>query len=267
MLSQHLSGRLLRDPITPGAAELSAIHALPNPPLVQLEADDIHVRRCRLASDAIDSRFGRFRSEDMLRLLQLVRGAPVLIGHDKRTLGVARFFGGEIENRDGITWIIPSFYWPNAHSGAADLRVMIDSGVYSEASIAFTYQTPTCSVCGKDIRGCAHWPGRTYDDQLCHFFYDGIERVTEGSLVYRGAAHGTGFELPTSTQSGETNSAVVANGNGELDSISDVSETDIANAIQAISPTPDPDDSGPTLTLKHRGRRYLAILRPMTKEE
>jgi hypothetical protein len=72
---------------------------------------------------------------------------------------------------------------------------MIDSGVYSEASIAFLYHTPLCSVCGRDLRECSHWPGREYDSELCFFWYDGVERVTEGSLVYRGAANGTGFEL------------------------------------------------------------------------
>jgi len=258
MLTQHLSGRLMRDPVTPGSADLSAIHALPNPPLVELTAEDISVRRCRLASDAVDSRFGRFRTEDIPRLLELVQGAPVLIGHDKRTLGVARFFGGSVEQRDGATWVVPQFYWPRAHSGAEDLRVMIDSGVYSEASIAFTYRAPTCSVCGKDIRGCSHWPGRSYDNELCFFYYDGIERVTEGSLVYRGAAHGTGFELPANVQDGEEEPPV---GNPDTD------EGELTNAINGIAPSPDPDDAGPTLTLKHRGRRYLAILRPLPKEE
>ncbi|GBE30370.1 hypothetical protein BMS3Bbin04_01403 [bacterium BMS3Bbin04] len=258
MLTQHLSGQLLRDQVTPGSADLSAIHALPNPPLVQLSTDDIHVRRCRLASDAIDSRFGRFRKDDMPRLLELIQGAPVLIGHDKRTLGVARFFGGDVEQREGVSWIIPQFYWPRAHSAADDLRVMIDSGVYSEASIAFTYRTPTCSVCGNDIRGCAHWPGRNYEDQLCFFYYDGIERVTEGSLVYRGAAHGTGFELPA--HDGENANSAASH------SLMSPTVSRLADDISTISPTPDSDDAGPTLTIKHRGRRYLALLRPLKED-
>ncbi|MCB2213494.1 hypothetical protein KQI52_15365 [bacterium] len=255
MLTQHLSGQMLRDPVNPGSAEIREIRNLPNPPLVDLKADDIHVRRCRLASDAVDSRFGRFRTKDMPRVLELLRGAPVLIGHDKRTLGVARFFGGTVENRDGVSWVVPSFYWPREHSGAEDLRVMIDSGVYSEASIAFTYRTPTCSVCGNDIRGCAHWPGRTYDNQLCFFYYDGIERVTEGSLVYRGAAYGTGFELPAGSNESENATPDIATETSPLDS-----------AAINLAPAPDPDEAGPTLTLKHHGRRYLAILRPLKEE-
>ncbi|MBS1260825.1 MAG: hypothetical protein MAG453_00141 [Calditrichaeota bacterium] len=231
MLSQHLIGTLLREPVVAGAAELDAIRALPNPPLVRLAPEDVFIRRCRLANDRIDSRYGRFRREQLPHLLELVQGAPVLIGHDRRTLGVARFFGGAVETRGDTAWVVPSFYWPRAHSGAEDLRVMIDSGVYSEASIAFVYRTPTCSVCGEDIRSCPHWPGREYDGATCFFYYDGVERVTEGSLVYRGATPGTGFELP--------------DGGG-----------DGRNAL------PSATEPGPTIRLKHRNRRYLAVLQP-----
>jgi hypothetical protein len=201
MLSHNLIGTLLREPCSADDSDLKSIHTLPNPPLVKLMSDDIHIRQCRLASDRVDSRNGCFRTNDLTRLLELIQGAPVLIGHDKRTLGVARFFGGKVEQRESASWIIPRFYWPRAHSKSEDLRVMIDSGVYNEASIAFIYNTPTCSICGKDLRSCSHWPGREYDGQTCMFYYDGIERVTEGSLVYRGAAPGTGIELSDSEQS------------------------------------------------------------------
>lgn len=195
MLSQHLTGTLIRQACEASEEDLTVIRSLPNPPLISLETDEIHVRKCRLASDAIDSRYGRFHTGDLPKLLELVQGAPVLVGHDRRTLGVARFFGGTVEQRDDVSWLVPRFYWPRAHSRAEDLRVMIDSGVYNEASIAFLYERPTCSICGEDLRGCPHWPGRSYDGELCFFWYDGVERVTEGSLVYRGAAPGTGIEL------------------------------------------------------------------------
>ncbi len=195
MLSQSLTGQLMQEPLPVQQEDIACIHSLPNPPLIQLEVKDIHVRKCRLASDAMDSRFGRFRTDDLPRLLELTQGAPVLIGHDRRTLGVARFFGGEVQQRDTVSWIVPRFFWPKAHSQAEDLRVMIDSGVYNEASIAFLYTKPTCSICGEDLRSCSHWPGREYENQTCFYWYDDIQRVTEGSLVYRGAAPGTGFEM------------------------------------------------------------------------
>ncbi|MBD3166388.1 hypothetical protein GF324_07310 [bacterium] len=232
MLSQQLTGALLRDPVAVQSSDLETIRALPNPPLTNLAPEDIYVRRCRLACDAIDSRGGRFRREDMPRLLEMVQGAPVLIGHDKRSLGVARFFGGEVEQRGEVRWIVPKFYFPRAHSGSEDLKVMIDSGVYTEASIAFLYEKPTCSICGEDLRSCPHWPGRSYDNRTCHFWYDGIQRVTEGSLVYRGAAPGTGFEL-------------------------------LEDESHADERTPQQDATAKTLRLKRGGRVYLASLRPL----
>ncbi|MFH0881659.1 MAG: hypothetical protein V2A56_01635 [bacterium] len=235
MLSQHLSGTLLREPCTVSEQDLKIIHGLANPPLLPLSASEIYVRRCRLASDQIDSRYGRFRTENLPRLLELVQGAPVLIGHDRRTLGIARFFGGDVEKRDDISWIVPRFYWPRVHSQADDLRVMIDAGVYNEASIAFVYRAPICSICEQDLRGCPHWPGRTYDGQLCFFWYDGIERVTEGSLVYRGAAPGTGIELAC----------------------------DHATAKDEKENGIDDDGTERKLLIKHRGIRYSALLAPI----
>jgi len=94
-----------------------------------------------------------------------------------------------------VSYIVPKFYWMRAHSRAHDLLVNIDGGITSEASLGFTFRTPACSICGRDIRACEHLPGNEYEGQICYFFYDGILRVTEGSFVYRGAQPGTGFML------------------------------------------------------------------------
>ena len=194
---RELSGVLLPEQTRVGDDDLAAINSLTNPPLAPVTARDVYVRRCRLAGDAVDAGFGRFRIEDLPRLLEMVQGAPALIGHRKDTLGVARFFGGT-QWRDpgsGISYIVPRFYWMRAHSAAEDLRINIDGGIYCEASIGFTFRRPACSICGEDIRRCEHVPGQSYQDQLCHFFYDQVLRVTEGSIVYRGSQPGTGFML------------------------------------------------------------------------
>ncbi len=194
---RELSGVLLPAQTQVLKSDIEAINSLPNPPLMKVTAKDVYVRRCRLAGDAVDAGFGRFRSEDMSKLLELVQGAPALIGHRKDTLGIARFFGGELEHDtdSDITYIVPKFYWMKNHSNAEDLRVSIDGGIYSEASLGFTFRKPTCVICDNDIRRCEHIPGREYDGQLCYFHYDDVLRVTEGSFVYRGAQPGTGFEL------------------------------------------------------------------------
>jgi hypothetical protein len=194
---RELSGVLLSEKIKVSDEDIIVINSLPNPPLVPVTAREIYIRRCRLAGDAIDSGFGRFRTTDLDLLLELVQGVPALIGHRKDSLGVARFFGGSIERNQasGVSYIVPKFYWMKMHSASEDLRVNIDGGIYNEASLGFTFKKPTCSICGEDIRRCEHVPGREYESNLCFFNYDDIIKVTEGSLVYRGAQPGTGFAL------------------------------------------------------------------------
>jgi len=194
---RELSGALLSDRIKVTDDDIAIINSLPNPPPVPVTSRDIYVRRCKLACDAVDAGFGRFRTIDLPHLLELVQGAPALIGHRKDTLGVARFFGGEVmrDKTSGISYVIPKFYWMRLHSASEDLRVNIDGGIYNEASLGFTFRKPTCSICGEDMRRCEHIPGREYENELCHFYYDDIVKVTEGSFVYRGAQPGTGFML------------------------------------------------------------------------
>ncbi|MDK9700859.1 MAG: hypothetical protein OEM52_11995 [bacterium] len=205
MIERVLTGALLAQPENEtkqmvSESDIELIHALKNPPLMPLDETTIHVRRCRLAGDAIDAKGGKFRTEDLSRLLELVQGAPTLIGHNRNHIAVARFFGGEIEQHDEHSYIVPKLYWLKGHSRAEDLRLEIDGGLVNEASIAFLFRTPTCAICGNDIRECPHRIGELYDGKQCHYFYDGIEAVTEGSLVYRGAEPGTAL-LPNQLSS------------------------------------------------------------------
>lgn len=193
MILQRLSGPVTGTRENAMAADLEQINGLSNPPLQTLAEDDIHVRRCRLAGDAVDSQLGCFRTHDLSHVLEMTHGAPALIGHNRVTIPVARFFGGTVEEHDGHHYIVPKFYWPRAHSGAEDFRVLLDAGIIAEASIAFTFDKPSCSICGKDIRQCEHEPGTMYGLKLCHYYYDGLDRVLEGSFVYRGAEPGTGI--------------------------------------------------------------------------
>lgn len=174
-------------------SDVQQIAALANPPLIPLNADEIYVRRCRLAGDAVDQKGGCFRTEDLPKLLELVQGAPALVGHNQMSIAIARFFGGEIETYQNHQYIVPKLYWLKQHSRAEDLRLEIDGGLVTEASIAFVFRQATCNLCERDIRLCKHQVGQSYDGKLCHYWYDGIERVLEGSLVYRGAEPYTAF--------------------------------------------------------------------------
>ena len=197
MLQQNLSGAVLNESPDPGPGDIAQIKSLKNPPLVELKPEDVHIRKTRLAGDRVDAYGGRFRSEDLPKLLKMTQGLPLLIGHRKDTLGVARFFNGSIETCEGANYIVPRFYWLKNHSSAEDLRLSIDGGLVSAASISFSFKRPTCSVCGEDIRICAHQVGKSYMNKAepCFYYYDEIVRVNEGSLVYQGAEPGTGFEL------------------------------------------------------------------------
>jgi hypothetical protein len=178
---------------------LDILKKMPNPPPQDLRLSDIFVRRCRLAGDRVDSHRGRFRTEFLPQLLKMANGAPLLIGHQKDQAPIGRFFGGQVEseaNGEGnCSYIVPFFYWPQGLRGSNDLRLLIDSGIYSEASISFVYKKPSCSKCGKDIRGCKHLNLLYGGDPDLHFYYDDVQQVLEGSIVYRGSEPGTGFIL------------------------------------------------------------------------
>ena len=197
MIQQNLSGDVVTGEFPVQPEDLELIKALKNPPLMELTTGDIYIRKARLAGDRVDAYGGRFRTEDLPQLLKMIQGQPLLVGHRKDTLVVARFFNGSIENYDGASYIVPRFYWLKLHSGAEDLRLSIDGGIVSQASISFTFRKPTCSVCGEDIRTCIHQVGKSYmnTSQSCFYYYDDIVRVNEGSLVYQGAEPGTGFQL------------------------------------------------------------------------
>ena len=257
MIHQTLSGPLLKEAGLPTNEDVRTINSLKNPPPVPVSERDIYIRRCRLAGDATDAYHGRFRTGDLPKLLSMVQGAPLLVGHNKRSLGVARFFGGTIEDQEDNKYIVPCFYWLRGHSSSEDLRVAIDGGLYNEASISFAYQTPTCSVCGKDIRGCDHLPGRKAvrlsraltrspeNDDSVFYYYDNVVAVLEGSLVYRGAQPGTGFSL------------------SDEDFISDGRGSSSVLRSESIDEQ-NPNWGIPTLRVKRHGQWYRA---PLVKED
>ncbi|MCX6641288.1 MAG: hypothetical protein NTW14_12565 [bacterium] len=238
MIHQTLSGPLVKAAGVPSDQDVRLINSLGNPPPVPVSERDVYVRRCRLAGDAVDAYHGCFHTDDLPKLLSMIQGAPLLVGHDKRSLGVARFFGGEIEQHGEHNYVMPHFYWLRGHSSAEDLRVAIDGGLYCEASISFCYEMPTCSVCGKDIRTCEHLPGSLEAGKQVFYYYDRVVAVLEGSLVYRGAEPGTGFSL----QRGTTVAGVASqNPGGGMD------DTDQRFGI-------------PTLRVKRHGKWYQAPL-------
>ncbi len=165
-----------------------------NPPR-PVSPDEVHIRAMYIVSDQVNSQGGRFADEELKRLSELLIDSPVMVGHRRDSLPVARNFKAVRLEVDGRTWIKSYFYWMKDSIGAEDLRKNIDGGIYKECSISFLYTKPECSICGEDIRGCPHAPFHEYDvgtgKEIAHFVYRGIIRVLETSLVFRGAVPDT----------------------------------------------------------------------------
>ncbi len=179
---------------SPTADLISLINANVAPPNPVTE-HDVWVRSMFIVSDQINSCGGRFPPEEHQRLAGLLVDSPVLVGHRKDRLPIARTFLARLVARDGQHWVQSYFFWLRNADGAANLKDNIDGGIYKECSIGFTFRLPQCSICGEDIRICTHEPLSRYVkdgvEQVCHYDYREIERVLETSLVYRGATPNT----------------------------------------------------------------------------
>jgi hypothetical protein len=156
-------------------------------------ADNVNIRAMYVVNDLVNSHGGRFRSEDLALLRDLICDTPVLVGHNRSGAPLARTFHAELEEKDGVLWLKSFFYWPRGEDSAKDdLLLKIDSGLLKECSISFTYTFPECSVCGEDMRSCPHdIDFSNLDISHPHFIYNGITQVIETSLVYKGSVKGT----------------------------------------------------------------------------
>jgi hypothetical protein len=157
--------------------------------------EDVHVRAMYILSDKINSYGGCFPADEHELLGSLLIDSPVLVGHRKDSLPIARNFHAEMVQKNNANWVKVYFYWLKNAEGAESLKNNIDGGIYKECSISFIFSFPECSICGSDIRKCGHRPFQTYETsggrREAFFNYREIEKVLETSLVYRGSVHDT----------------------------------------------------------------------------
>jgi hypothetical protein len=159
--------------------------------------EDIFVRTMFLVSEEINSYGGRFPLEELHNLANLVIDSPVMVGHTKEKLPIARNFKAEVVQKDGKNWVKVWFYWLKSSKDALSLKENIDHGIYKECSLGFVFEFPECSICGEDMRRCQHVPFKSYqkdsvqEERVAYFNYRNIARVLETSLVYRGAVPNT----------------------------------------------------------------------------
>ena len=173
---------------------VKAINENINPP-TNVSTNDVYIRAMYIASNEVNSFGGRFPADELSVLAEMIIDSPVMVGHRKDRLPIGRNFHAEVVDRDGRIWLKSYFYWLKSSQGAESLKENIDGGIYKECSIGFMFNLPECSICGKDIRTCAHQPFEEYTSngakEACHFNYRKLERVLETSLVYRGAVPDT----------------------------------------------------------------------------
>ena len=191
----NLEAKLLEKEEIPSDELIFLINSRIKPP-VEVRKDDVFIRAMFLVSDQVNSYGGCFPSDEHGNLARLLIDSPVLVGHTKDKLPIARNFKAEIVKKDEANWIKVWFYWLKESAGSLSLKENIDHGIYKECSIGFTFELPECSICSEDMRRCQHIPFKSYpgpDDQLmqAHFNYRKISKVLETSLVYRGALPNT----------------------------------------------------------------------------
>jgi hypothetical protein len=173
---------------------ISLINSRIKPPK-PVTKEDVYVRTMFLVSDEVNSYGGRFPIEELPNIAELLIDSPVIVGHTKEKLPIARNFKAELVNKDGRTWVKVWFYWLKNSKEALSLKENIDHGIYKECSLGFVFEYPECSVCGEDMRRCQHVPFKTYQtgdgEKEAFFNYRNITKVLETSLVYRGAVPNT----------------------------------------------------------------------------
>jgi hypothetical protein len=157
-----------------------------------LAPEEFAVFTMDLCHNQVDRHFSRFPDEELARINAMTPGRPLMERHDLRgTLPRGTFFRSSLHHAEDRVSVRPDLYVLRTDENR-DFILNIEGGVYRETSIGFSFRTPECSICGRDLRTCEHVPGRRYGDETCYFTMRDVLEVIEGSVVSSGS-QGTGF--------------------------------------------------------------------------
>lgn len=175
--------------------DMALINQLTHTPL---RADQVYVRSMYLCStQPCESDGCRFSRSALDEIAERIIGQSVLSGHNRQTLPIARFYKasvieqGQDNQNHPIHFVRAWFYWLRETSGAKDLLLNIDGGIYREVSLSWRFNTWRCSICHTENGRCEHQVGVVYQGQTCYRLIEHIADVLEGSLVYKGADRNT----------------------------------------------------------------------------
>lgn len=156
------------------------------------QRDEVAVFTLDLCHNQVDRHHSRFPEDELAQISALVPGRPLMERHDLRgSLPRGTFFRSRLHEAGERVSVRPDVYVLRTPQNEHFIRC-IEGGIYRETSIGFSFRTPECSVCGRDLRACEHVPGRSYAGQHCHYIMRGVIEVIEGSVVSSGS-QGTGF--------------------------------------------------------------------------
>ncbi len=159
-----------------------------------LRLEEVAVFTMDLCNNRVDRHFSRFPDEELERVNWLTPGRPLMERHDLRgSLPRGTFFQSRLHREGDCASVRPEVYVLRSAENR-DFILNIEGGVYRETSIGFSFGLPECSICGKDLRVCAHVPGKSYGDAVCHFIMRDVLEVIEGSVVSAGS-QGTRFVM------------------------------------------------------------------------
>jgi hypothetical protein len=217
----------------PAEADLALINA--HYSRAPMTAEDLHVRQARVAHNNHDRTGERFPKLVLERFAETLPGKSFLSGHDTGSAPLGRWFRADTRTRtepafpvlvteaaEGagkaqvvtpgmelvpgfrnesarVTWLEAGFYFVNAPDTEL-MRKNIDSGVWQDVSIGFSFDRIDCDLCKKDYLGgqCPHifMMQDRETGKLATGTYSGDPlryEARETSNVYLGAQQGAEF--------------------------------------------------------------------------
>lgn len=157
-----------------------------------LTSEEYVVFTLDLCHNQIDRHFSCFPEDELEVITRKVPGRPLMERHDLRgSLPRGTFFRSALHRQGDVVSVRPKVYVLRLEENR-NFIANIEGGVYRETSIGFSFSFPECSVCGQDIRRCAHVPGEKYEGAMCFYRMRGVQDVLEGSVVACGS-QGTSF--------------------------------------------------------------------------
>ena len=148
----------------PTAVQLEAINGQAK---AKLTAEQVYVFSLRLCDDQVDRDFEKFDAAALPALAKLFIGKTGVVDHRwSADNQIARIFGAEVVQEDGISYIKA---WAYIRRGGRGDEVIadIEAGIKKEVSVGCAMGRSVCSICGGDYGSCGHQKGEHYDGQLC----------------------------------------------------------------------------------------------------